>query len=312
VSSWLVFLSGIQTGGSRGESRQSNEGEGSGDTGQITSIFHEKNPNAAYQKSMVFSTLFFILGFSVVFIALSIILSGFMFFLSGINTIINYAAGIIVIILGFNIIFNFIPFLNYEKRLHPERPHSNAGALLTGIAFGAGWTPCIGPILGSILLMARQDGKLLPAIICLIGYSAGLGLPFLAAAFFWGAFIRHLAKLKSIMPLISRISGVFIIGIGIFIFTGRFSTLNSFFLKSGYAIASWSKSGAPQVQFLPALAFLIIALFPLILHLIKGKQIFSRGIIVFSGIFLALAFAQASGILNCMNLLTGWLTFIGI
>jgi cytochrome c-type biogenesis protein len=261
---------------------------------------------------MVFATLFFILGFSAVFIVLSIILSGFMFFFGGINTIINYAAGIIVIILGFNIIFNFIPFLNYEKRIHPERPHSNAGALLTGFAFGAGWTPCIGPILGSILLMASQDGRLLPAVICLSAYSSGLGLPFLAAAFFWGAFMRRLAKLKSIMPLVSRISGVFIIGIGIFIFTGRFSTLNSFFLKSGYALASWSESGGPQVRFLPALAFLIIALFPPALRLIKKKHIFSRGIIVFSGIFLILALVQAAGILNCMDLLAGWFMFIGV
>jgi cytochrome c-type biogenesis protein len=114
------------------------------------------------------------------------------------------------------------------------------------------------------------------------------------------------------MPLISRISGIFIIGVGIFIFTGRFSTLNSFFLKSGYAIASWSTSGGPQVRFLPALIFLIAAIFPLILHLIKKKQAFSPGIIVFSGIFLALALAQAAGILNCMDLLAGWFTFIGI
>ncbi|MDR2095669.1 MAG: cytochrome c biogenesis protein CcdA [Treponema sp.] len=261
---------------------------------------------------MLVSTLFFIVGFSIVFIVLSIVLSGFMFFLSGINTIINYAAGIIVIILGLNIMFNFIPFLNYEKRLHPERPHSLTGALLAGIAFGAGWTPCIGPILGSILLMASQDGALLPAIICLIVYSAGLGLPFLAAAFFWGAFIRHLAKLKSILPLISRISGVFIIGIGIFIFTGRFSALNSFFLKSGYALASWSKSGGPHVRFLPALVFLIIALFPPVLRIIKKRPVFSYGIIVFSGLFLILAIAQAANILNCMDLLAGWFMFIGV
>ncbi|MDR1903799.1 MAG: cytochrome c biogenesis protein CcdA [Treponema sp.] len=261
---------------------------------------------------MVISTLFFILGFSIVFIVLSIILSTFMFFLSGINTIINYTAGIIVIILGLNIIFNFIPFLNYEKRLHPDRPRGLAGALFTGIAFGAGWTPCIGPILGSILLMAGQDGRLLPAVICLIVYSAGLGLPFLAAAFFWGAFIRRLARLKSIVPLISRISGVFIIGVGIFIFTGRFSALSSFFLRNGYAIASWSKSGGPQARFLPALIFLIIALLPPVLRAIKKRPVFSRGIIVASGIFLALAITQAAGILNCMELLARWFMFIGV
>ncbi|MDR2759320.1 MAG: cytochrome c biogenesis protein CcdA, partial [Spirochaetaceae bacterium] len=106
-------------------------------------------------------TVSFILGFSAVFVVLSILFSGAMLLMGGVSRIINIAAGIIVITLGLNMIFNFLVFLNYEKRFHiAQRPRGLAGGFLAGAAFGAGWTPCVGPILGSILLLAGQDGQM--------------------------------------------------------------------------------------------------------------------------------------------------------
>jgi cytochrome c-type biogenesis protein len=132
VSSWLIYLSGA-------------EGENGG--------------SGLPRSRLVLATLCFILGFSTVFIVLSLLFSSFFMFLGNLNSLINIIAGGVIVIFGLNILFNFIPFLNYEKRFHFARgPRNFLGAFTVGLAFGAGWTPCIGPILGSILLMAGQSG----------------------------------------------------------------------------------------------------------------------------------------------------------
>ncbi|MDR2738225.1 MAG: cytochrome c biogenesis protein CcdA, partial [Treponema sp.] len=154
-------------------------------------------PGPAGRPRLVAATASFILGFSAVFIVLSILFSGTFFLLGGAARYINLAAGIIVIVLGLNVIFDFLKFLNYEKRASiAGRPRGLPQAFLTGVAFGAGWSPCVGPFLGSILLMAGQKGKTGQAVLYLSAYSAGLGLPFLAAAVFFNRFIRGTATLR--------------------------------------------------------------------------------------------------------------------
>jgi cytochrome c-type biogenesis protein len=202
VSSWLFFISG------------------------------DKAETPHWRIKLIFSTLSFILGFTVVFIVLSLLFSGVFLLLGGINTIINIVAGSIIIFFGFNIIFNFIPFLNYEKRVHLQnRPQNFLGSFIVGLAFGAGWTPCVGPILGSILLMASYSGKLLSSAVCLLFYSAGLGVPFLITSLFWGSFLKYFTKLRSWSGVIQKISGIFLIAVGIIMMLGRFNILNSFFSR---------------------------------------------------------------------------------
>jgi cytochrome c-type biogenesis protein len=181
-----------------------------------------------------------------------------------------------------------------------------------GLAFGAGWTPCIGPILGSILLLAGQSGELLFSAACLAAYSAGLGLPFLAAAFFWGFLLKHISRLRVLGPVIQKISGVFITAIGIFIMTGRFKTLNSFFLKAGFSLSAWARSGGQGARFIPAIIFFITALLPPLIRLIRKRTTLSRGICIFSGLFLALSLLQAAGLVSCLELLSRWFMYIGI
>jgi cytochrome c-type biogenesis protein len=299
VSSWLVMLGGERTDTAEGQRVKDSARESGAEKRRFFS---------ACQKRMVVSTLFFILGFSLVFVVLSIVFSGFMLFLGNLNTIINYIAGGIVVILGLNILFNFIPFLNYEKRFHTGKNLRGwSGHLLAGIGFGAGWTPCIGPVLGGILLMA-SSGTLLQAVFCLAAYSAGLGLPFLAASVFWGAFINNLAKLKKILPFIPKVSGVFVIAMGVFIMTGRFSAMSGFFLKNGYALGRWAESGDPAVRFLPAAVFLLAGILPPLISGIKKHSIKSS-VIVCSAVFAVLAIGQAAGLLNCIGLISRWLVF---
>jgi cytochrome c-type biogenesis protein len=293
IPSYLAFLGGIGLDRAVTTDR---------DTGFV--------PGPVNKFHLVTVTASFILGFSVVFTVLSILFSGTFLLFGGAARYINIAAGLIVILLGLNVLFDFLTVLNYEKRVRPaDRPRGLAGAFLAGIAFGAGWSPCVGPILGSILLMAGQNGKMGRAVLYLGAYSAGLGLPFLAAAVFFNRFIRGAAKLRSRLPLIKRISGIFLIGIGIFILLNQYQRLNIFMLKSEYAFSAWAKTGGLPVRVLPAILFFIIAVLPPALRLIKKRPLRVWPLIVFSGIFSILGIAQAAGILDSADLFSRWLLY---
>jgi len=205
----------------------------------------------------------FVLGFSTVFIILGILVSTTFFLMGGISRYINWAAGIIVMILGFNVIFDFLSFLNYEKRplfqsrmqsdrmktsrMRPGKrinPGSVPAAFIAGAAFGTGWTPCIGPILTGILLMAGRSGETGKAVFYLAVYSAGLALPFILAALFFDSFLKHASRLRTHLPLIRRISGILLIFIGLMILSGQYSALNILIQKSIFGYISWAETKA--------------------------------------------------------------------
>jgi cytochrome c-type biogenesis protein len=229
--------------------------------------------------------------------------------MGGLSRIINGVAGVAVIILGLNMIFNFLPFLNYEKRVHvTRRPRGLAGGFLAGAAFGAGWTPCVGPILGSILLMAGQSGQMGRAALYLAVYSAGLGLPFLAVALFFDRLLPRAAKLRSHLPLIQRISGILLVFIGSLMLLGRYQALNIFLIKSEYDFVAWALAGGASVRFGPAVLFFLIAALPLVIRVLRRRPL-SRFLLIFSGIFTVLAILQAAGLLDSAGLLAQWFRY---
>jgi len=180
-----------------------------------------------YNPKPIARTVSFILGFGAIFIILSVIFSSTIILVGGLFRYINIISGLIVIVLGLNIIFDFLALLNYEKRFHlKNKPKGVIGAFLAGNAFGAGWTPCVGPVLTGILLLAAKSGSIPLAVLYLIFYTAGLGLPFLLASFFFNAFVKFSAKLRTFIPIIRRISGVLLILIGVLIVKGDYRTLN--------------------------------------------------------------------------------------
>jgi len=191
----------------------------------------------------------FILGFSVVFIVLGILVSATFSLMGGVTVYINRAAGIIVIVLGLNVIFDFLSFLNYEKRpllrqrLHPALRGMPA-AFIAGAAFAVGWTPCIGPVLTAILLTAGQSGKTGIAVGYLVVYSAGLGLPFLLAALFFDSFMKHASRLRAHMRLVRRISGIILIIMGIMILSGHYSALNGMTQRLTFNYINWAETKA--------------------------------------------------------------------
>lgn len=201
---------------------------------------------------MFITTISFILGFSAVFVGLAIIVSTTFLLMGGVSRYIRIGAGVMVIILGLNILFDFLSFLNYEKRLHIKGKARNAGfwrgqagAFLAGAAFGAGWTPCIGPILTGVLFLAGQSGKAGIAAVYLAVYSFGLGLPFLLAAAFFDRFLVSAQWFRARLPLIQKISGILLIIMGILVLTGQFAALNIALQQWQYQYIDWAADKAP-------------------------------------------------------------------
>jgi len=199
-----------------------------GTAGIAASKETQENEQAGKKRFVLFFiSLCFILGFTAVFIVLSIIISSTFLLMGGASKYIRIAAGIIVIILGVNMLFDFLKILNYEKRFNiKSKPRGFAGAFLAGTAFGAGWTPCIGPILTGVLFLAGESGKAGIAALYLALYSLGLGLPFLLAAVFFDRYLVPAKWFRNKLPLIKKISAIVLIVIGILIMTGQFSALN--------------------------------------------------------------------------------------
>ena len=194
---------------------------------------------------LLVTTLSFICGFTAVFIAFSIIISTTFLLMGGISKYIQIAAGITVIILGFNILFDFISFLNYEKRVHSvKKPKGLTGAFLMGAAFGAGWTPCIGPVLTGVLFLAGQSGKAGIAALYLALYSLGLGLPFMLAAIFFDRYLIPAKWFRERLPVIKKISAGILIAMGALILTGRFSALNALMQKWQFQYIYWAEGKA--------------------------------------------------------------------
>ena len=198
---------------------------------------------------LIFSAASFALGFSAVFIALGILVSKTFLLMGGISVYINWAAGIIVIVLGLNVIFDFIKIANYEKRPFLQKWMKKGirgmfAAFLAGAAFGAGWTPCVGPILTSVLLMAGQSGKTATAVFYLVVYSAGLAVPFLLAALFLDFFLKRGSALRKHLPLIRRVSGILLILIGLMILAGKYSALNILIQKATLSYIYWAEDKA--------------------------------------------------------------------
>lgn len=182
------------------------------------------------------NSLLFILGFSSIFMLLGASTTYLgQFFLSK-QEIIRQIGGVLIILFGLYImgLFKFA-VLARDVRFHfKSRPAGYVGSYLIGIAFGAGWTPCVGPILGSILIYASTSGSVLTGIELLGVYSLGLGLPLLLASVGIQSFLVYFKKTAKYMNWISRASGAFLVLVGTLIFTNSLTYLTSYFTEVGF------------------------------------------------------------------------------
>lgn len=258
-------------------------------------------------------TLFFVAGFSLVFSLLGIIFSTSSLFIAGNGgRIISMVAGAIIILFGLNLLFDFLRFLNVELRGHVQKkPTSAAGAFIVGMAFGAGWTPCIGPMLTSILLLAAQTGSSSQALGLLLVYSAGIGLPFILAGLFFPRLTRLLQWMKQHRLKIRIASGLLLIGLGMLMLFGRLTYINTLAVRAGWTLQAAMEEHALTVRLLATVFWLLLAIVAIVLQLVRHKKIFTKGRLIWLGILVILASLELSGLISSANVITGWLLFQG-
>jgi len=179
------------------------------------------------RRQIFLTSLAFVLGFSLVFIALGASASAIGHFLLRRLPLLARIAGVVIIIFGLHTMGVFkIGVLETEKRVHSQqKPIGLFGALLVGIAFAFGWTPCIGPILGGILAIAGSKNTVSEGVLLLAVYSAGLGIPFLITSLAINHFFRATARIRKHYHAIEVASGALLIAIGVLILTGQLTII---------------------------------------------------------------------------------------
>jgi cytochrome c-type biogenesis protein len=280
---------------------------------------NDLNKSRYKRRSVVFKTIAFVVGFLLVFSIIGLIIFGTFLSLNNQLGFLDIIAGFIVIILGLNFIFNFLKILNIEKRFEfKNRPTSIIGALIVGMAFGAGWTPCIGPLLQGIFLLTASTETTFLGVANLIAFSLGLGLPFIIMSLFFPFVVEKLNKLKKYLPVIRIISGIFLVGIGLLILSGRIQKITFFFAVAANILRVWNQVFPLLVQlagglFLLGIAFLI--LIPFLRRSLKNNSArelqISKVVIGFSMLFTIMGFAHFFGFFNLAEFFAGWLEFSG-
>ncbi len=172
--------------------------------------------------------LAFVLGFSIVFVSLGVATSVFGRFLFDLRFLLSKVGGVIVVIFGLHMIGVFrIPFLEYDTRVQqlPDRKWGYLSSALMGVFFSAGWSPCVGPVLGAILTLVLNGGSVSQGVSLLTAYSAGLGIPFLLAALGVGWVSLTLRKYGKVMRYVEVGMGLILVIVGIMLFTGIFERI---------------------------------------------------------------------------------------
>lgn len=188
---------------------------------------------ARTRKALVGASIAFILGFSTVFVALGAGASSIGRLLRVYQEPLAVVAGLLIILMGLNFLGVIrIPLLSREARFQAGgRPASAVAAYVMGLAFAFGWTPCIGPVLGPILTLAGGRETVGEGALLLFAYSIGLGIPFLIAALFSGAFMRFLGRFRVHLGRVEKVMGALLVLAGIFFLTGGIQTTSYWLLE---------------------------------------------------------------------------------
>ena len=204
---------------------------GGASLGQLT---EEGGVDPATQRRVFYSAFAFVLGFSTIFISLGATATALSTLIAQHSLLLSQIAGTILVIFGLHYMGVFrIGFLNFEKRFHLEnKPAGLIGSYILGLAFAFGWTPCVGPILASVLMVAASGDSTSYGISLLTVYAAGLGIPFLIAAFAVKPFMAFISRFKKQMRKIEITISVLLIITGIAIFTGNLAEVANWLLNT--------------------------------------------------------------------------------
>ncbi|RAI82718.1 cytochrome c biogenesis protein CcdA [Macrococcoides goetzii] len=191
----------------------------------ITGVSYNDLKDKKMDKKALLHTVFFLIGFSIVYISLGVGLGFVSDFLQSYDNTIRMVGGLLCIIFGLVVLGIFNPqFLMKDRKFEfKKRPTGFIGTLLIGIAFAAGWTPCMGPIIGTIFSMAAVNQSL--ALIYMIAYVLGFCIPFFLLTFF----ITKINILKKYSQIITKIGGVMMIIMGLLLFFDKLTAITQFF-----------------------------------------------------------------------------------
>ena len=191
----------------------------------LNELKEKKNTN-------LFPIILFTFGFSLVFITFGAASTYIGQALLQNSYELRIAAGLVIIIFSLHIIGLInLKFLNYEKRIETKKNNYFYSPILIGMAFAFGWTPCIGPILGSILALAATEESVNKGILLLISYSLGLALPFILSGYLIQKFLIFSKNFKKNVNLVSKIGGIILLVTGILILTNQLQALGYYLLK---------------------------------------------------------------------------------
>ncbi len=191
----------------------------------------DEHPSHKVRRTAILHSLAFILGFTVVFVFLGASATYLGSFLNQNVGLLRKVGGVLIVLLGVHVT-GLVPIhlLMGEKRINLHRkPAGFAGTFLVGIAFAAGWTPCIGPILAAILMVAATEENVTHGIILLLIYSLGLGIPFLLSALAMHQFVVAFQRFKKYIRLFEICTGIFLILVGFVIYFNWLSRLSTLF-----------------------------------------------------------------------------------
>jgi cytochrome c-type biogenesis protein len=191
--------------------------------------------HAVVKKAVLMNALLFIVGFSLVFIGFGASASLLGQVLLDYQDVIRKAGAVLMIIFGLQVSGIIkLKFLMMEKRLSvTARRAGPITSLLIGGTFAAGWTPCVGPILGTMLLYAATKDTLLDGVTLLAFYSLGLGVPLLIASVALNRFLSFFQQMKTYLRLVSGVSGALLMMMGVLMYLDRVSLLTAFFERHG-------------------------------------------------------------------------------
>ena len=188
---------------------------------------------ARTRRDMLLVSLLFVAGFSTVFVALGATASAFGTLLRRFNQPLSIVAGLAIMVMGLHFLGLFrLNLLYRQARLDVQRPPGLWSAYVMGLAFAFGWTPCIGPILAAILAVAGSEATVTRGAGLLAAYSAGLGVPFVAAAVAVGAFTAFLRRFRAHFGTVEKIAGVLLVVTGIAFLTGGMQSLSFWLIET--------------------------------------------------------------------------------
>jgi len=193
----------------------------------VTGMSLEDMQEGIERRRVLIHSALFVTGFTVIFVLLGAGASFIGSFLLYNSDWIARIGGVIIILFGLHLmgVFQLMPLLS-EKRVHlADKPAGYVGTLMVGIAFGAGWTPCIGPILGAIMTMAASQEHLGTGMLLLFVYSMGLAVPCMLAAIALDRFLRGFRRFRRCLPAMQKFAGALLIALGRLLVTGSFVLL---------------------------------------------------------------------------------------